>query len=47
MKMLALTDRGAEVRERVVAIMSRPPAPIAGLSEADAETLRDVLRRAG
>ena len=45
-KTLALTARGAEVRERVVAIMSRPPAPIAGLSEDDAAALRDVLRRA-
>jgi DNA-binding MarR family transcriptional regulator len=45
-KMLALTERGADVRERVVAIMSRPPAPIAGLSEEDAAALRDLLERA-
>ena len=45
-KTLALTERGAEMREKVIAIMSRPPAPIAGLSKEDARALRDVLRRA-
>ena len=45
-KTLALTPRGAEAREAVIRIMSRPPAPIAGLSREDARALRDVLRRA-
>ena len=45
-KTLALTARGIEVRDAVVAVMSVPPPSIASLSEADARTLRDVLRRA-
>lgn len=45
-KTLALTAEGAEKRERVIAIMSRPPAPIASLSDADARALRDLMRRA-
>ena len=45
-KTLALTEKGAEMRERVIAIMSRPPAPIASLPAADAELLRDLMRRA-
>ena len=45
-KTLALTAKGAEMRERVIAIMSRPPAPIASLSDADARVLRDLMRRA-
>lgn len=45
-KMLALTDAGAEVRARVHERMGQPPPAIAGLSAADARTLRDVLRRA-
>ncbi len=45
-KTLALTPRGAEVREAVIAIMSAPPPPIAGLSREDARALRDILRRA-
>jgi hypothetical protein len=43
---LALTPAGTELRERVVEIMSEPPAAIAALSAADQRTLRDILRRA-
>jgi DNA-binding MarR family transcriptional regulator len=45
-KTLALTEKGAEVRQAVIDVMSEPPPPIAGLSKEDARTLRDVLRRA-
>jgi DNA-binding MarR family transcriptional regulator len=45
-KALVLTDAGVELRDRVYAIMSEPPAPIAALSAADQRTLRDILRRA-
>jgi DNA-binding MarR family transcriptional regulator len=45
-KVLALTPAGTELRERVVEIMSEPPAAIAALSAADQRTLRDILRRA-
>jgi MarR family transcriptional regulator, organic hydroperoxide resistance regulator len=45
-KMLALTDEGARVREALVERMSTPPESVAGLSPADQRTLRDVLRRA-
>ncbi|HEX8207170.1 MAG TPA: MarR family transcriptional regulator [Solirubrobacteraceae bacterium] len=46
LKMLHLTDQGAELRERLWERLSRPPEPLAGLSEEDAAALRDVLRRA-
>jgi DNA-binding MarR family transcriptional regulator len=45
-KVLALTPAGAELRERVLEIMSEPPAAIAALSLADQRTLRDLLQRA-
>jgi DNA-binding MarR family transcriptional regulator len=45
-KTLALTERGVDVRDAVVAVMSVPPPSIASLSEEDARTLRDLLRRA-
>ena len=45
-KMLHLTDEGAELRERLWERLSRPPEPFAALSEDDAATLRDILRRA-
>jgi MarR family transcriptional regulator, organic hydroperoxide resistance regulator len=43
---LALTAKGAEVRARVLEIMSEPPAAIAALSTEDQRMLRDILRRA-
>jgi DNA-binding MarR family transcriptional regulator len=45
-KTLALTGAGADVRERVVELMSAPPPEIAALSAADQRALRDILVRA-
>ena len=45
-KTLALTEAGADVRERVVKLMSAPPPEIAALSAADQRALRDILTRA-
>jgi MarR family transcriptional regulator, organic hydroperoxide resistance regulator len=45
-KMLALTDEGARVREALVERMSKPPEALAALSTADQRALRDILRRA-
>jgi DNA-binding MarR family transcriptional regulator len=45
-KMLAVTDEGAELRRRLHERMSLPPEPIASLSDEDARALRDVLARA-
>ena len=45
-KALTLTRDGVELRDRVLEIMSEPPAAIAALSAADQRTLRDILRRA-
>lgn len=45
-KMLHLTQDGAELRERLRERLSRPPDVLAELSDEDARTLRDVLRRA-
>lgn len=46
MRMLVVTDRGIEVRDRMRATMGEVPPQIAKLSAADQRTLRDVLRRA-
>ena len=45
-KMLHLTQEGAELREQLWERLSRPPEALAGLSAEDATALRDVLRRA-
>ena len=45
-RMLVVTERGKEVRDRLIEVMSEVPAPLAGLSGEDQRTLRDVLRRA-
>ena len=45
-KTLVLTPEGADVRARVIALLSEPPREIADLSAADQRTLRDLLRRA-
>lgn len=45
-KLIALTDDGAIVRERIRQRMHEPPAQIAALSRADQRALRDILRRA-
>jgi MarR family transcriptional regulator, organic hydroperoxide resistance regulator len=45
-KMIALTDAGAEVRARLTERMSIPPPFIEALSLADKKALRDILGRA-
>ena len=45
-RMLVVTPKGAEVRDRLQAVMSELPPQLASLSAADQRTLRDVLRRA-
>jgi DNA-binding MarR family transcriptional regulator len=45
-KTLVLTPEGAEVRARVIELLSAPPAALAALSAADQRALRDILRRA-
>ena len=45
-KMLHLTDEGAELRDRLRERLSRPPDALAGLSPEDARMLRDILSRA-
>src|ERR671916_1529811 len=42
-KMLHLTDEGAELRERLWERISRPPEALAALSAEDAQALRDIL----
>jgi MarR family transcriptional regulator, organic hydroperoxide resistance regulator len=45
-KALTITPAGLKLRAEVMKIMNEPPAAIAGLSEADQCTLRDILARA-
>jgi DNA-binding MarR family transcriptional regulator len=45
-KMLAVTTKGAALRERIMEQLDTPPPEIATLSRADQRALRDVLRRA-
>jgi DNA-binding MarR family transcriptional regulator len=45
-KMLVVTEKGAELRKRLLARISEPPPAIATLSVADQRALRDILRRA-
>jgi MarR family transcriptional regulator, organic hydroperoxide resistance regulator len=45
-KALVLTREGAELRGRVLELMSEPPEAIAALSAADQRALRDILARA-
>jgi len=45
-RMLVVTPKGAEVRDRLLAVMSEVPEELAALSAEDQRTLRDVLRRA-
>ena len=45
-KTLVLTPEGAEVRARVIELLSEPPAVIAALPAADQRALRDILHRA-
>ena len=45
-KMLAVTDEGTRVRERVRERLSQPPPQLAALSPAEQRVLRDALRAA-
>ena len=46
MKMLAVTERGAEVRERLAERLEEAPEPLARLAPEDQRALRDIMRRA-
>lgn len=45
-RMLALTERGAQVRERLESVILAVPAQLAGLNATDQRALRDIMRRA-
>jgi len=45
-KMLVVTERGAEVRERLAERLEEAPPPLAALTPEDQRTLRDIMRRA-
>jgi DNA-binding MarR family transcriptional regulator len=45
-KLIALTDAGVAMRDRIRARMHEPPAAIAALPRDDQRALRDILRRA-
>jgi MarR family transcriptional regulator, organic hydroperoxide resistance regulator len=45
-KMIAVTEEGQQLRERIGRRLHAPPAPIAALSPEDQRDLRDVLARA-
>src|SRR5919206_1611022 len=45
-KMLAVTERGAVVRERLAERLREAPEPLARLSPEDQRALRDIMRRA-
>ena len=45
-KLLELTERGAELGRELGSRLSQPPAPLQGLSAEDQRALRDILARA-
>ena len=45
-RMLVVTERGAEVRNRLAEVMQEVPAELAALDPDDQKALRDILRRA-
>ena len=45
MKLIALTERGREIRDELNRRMAEPPEVIERLSLADQRALRDILRR--
>ena len=45
-KMLVVTERGAELQTRLAARLAEAPPPLARLSADDQEALRDIMRRA-
>ena len=46
-RMLVVTERGAEVRRRMLEVVQEVPEALAQLSAADQRALRDILQRAG
>ena len=46
MRLLVVTPRGREVRERLFEVMQEVPEQLQGLSAADQRALRDILQRA-
>ena len=45
-KMLLITERGAQVRAGLAARLDEPPEALAGLTPEDQRALRDIMRRA-
>jgi len=45
-RMLVVTEHGAQVRDRLTEVMREVPRELAGLSDADQRALRDILHRA-
>ena len=45
-RMLVVTERGAQVRDRLNAVLNEVPPALATLSAEDQRALRDILRRA-
>ena len=45
-RMVVVTERGAEVRDRLAEVMREVPPELAALSVAEQRALRDILRRA-
>jgi len=45
-RMLVVTERGAQVRDRLNAVLNEVPPTLAALSAEDQRALRDILRRA-
>ncbi len=45
-RMLVVTERGAQMRRRITEVVEEVPPPLAALSPADQRALRDILRRA-
>jgi DNA-binding MarR family transcriptional regulator len=45
-RLIALTDRGRDIRGELIRRMAEPPAPLTELSKADQRTLTAILRRA-
>ncbi|HEV2786501.1 MAG TPA: MarR family transcriptional regulator [Solirubrobacteraceae bacterium] len=45
-RMVVVTERGSEVRDRLAEVMQEVPPELAALNAADQRALRDILRRA-
>jgi len=45
-RMLVVTERGAQVRRRIDEVVEQVPPALASLSADDQRALRDILRRA-